>query len=456
MRTLLVKDSARTFADNPVTFVDDVPVTVLCVVCGNISSELLSDPGGHLYCQLCLTRIENDGTVECCVDKAMHSIQDMKKKTDAFLKALDLRAICPKEACAYQATLREVTVHYTKCNVRAVQCPLCQQKVNSKDLARHITDTCEMIPLQCRYCNVDVEACRLKNHMDICDQKPAACSHCKREFTTYAELRDDHLDVCPMRPVKCPYSRLGCNFEAIESDMKKHTGSCKHVTSFVSRFLDLEQKLLDVREENDRLRSITAETEGALRDLRAENNQLINITTETAQALREIKAENEELRKIISQKEEELRGVMQASGHESPALPTDASENAGLLNDSLSKICDLKQELAEFKEAAAKTREDIEMLKAALPIFQGDVSNASQAPLLEILFLNSEDMKVRLDSIQETVNQMNEKFSTDVNELKEQKTWSQGAINHLYGELGKVEHEFREAVRDYFAARDET
>lgn len=51
---------------------------------------------------------------------------------------------------------------------------------------------------------------------------------------------------------------------------------------------------------------------------------------------------------------------------------------------------------------------------------------------------------------------MNEKFSADVNELKEQKTWSLGAINHIYGELAKVEHEFREAVRDYFAARDET
>ncbi|XP_054933724.1 TNF receptor-associated factor 2-like [Dermacentor andersoni] len=280
-----------------VTFVADVPNTLLCAKCRNISSEILADPDGHLYCRPCLRMMENDGAIDCCVDKATYRMKDMETRNDTFLEALDLVAMCPKESCTYKATLREVMGHYVNCRARAVMCPLCEQKVSSKALSEHLNDTCEQRLLKCRYCSLDVEACHLKDHMDVCDQIPATCKHCKREFNTFAELRDEHLAVCPLKPMKCPYYRLGCNFQATNKEMEKHTASCKHVTSFVDRFLDLEEKLLDARAGYDELRRRTSETEKAFRELRSEN---------------------EGLRKMISKNEEVIRIVQNRTMQNNP------------------------------------------------------------------------------------------------------------------------------------------
>ncbi|XP_070384291.1 uncharacterized protein [Dermacentor albipictus] len=144
---------------------------------------------------------------------------------------------------------------------RTVMCPLWKQEVSRKALAEHLNDTCEQRFLKCRYCSLDVEACHLQDHMDVCEEMPAPCHHCKKEFNTFAELRDEHLAVCPLKPVKCPYYRLGCNFQATNKEMEKHTASCKQVTSFIDRFLDLEEKFLELRLENEGLRKMISKNE---------------------------------------------------------------------------------------------------------------------------------------------------------------------------------------------------
>ncbi|XP_070383813.1 TNF receptor-associated factor family protein DDB_G0285149-like [Dermacentor albipictus] len=179
---------------------------------------------------------------------------------------------------------------------RTVMCPLCEQEVSRKALAEHLNDTCEQRFLKCRYCSLDVEACHLQDHMDVCEEMPATCNHCKREFNTFAELRDEHLAVCPLKPMKCPYYRLGCNFQATNKEMEKHTASCKRVTSFVDRFLDLEEKLLDARAGYDELRRRTSETEKAFRELRLEN-----------EGLRKMISKNEEVNQIVQNRKMQNR-----------------------------------------------------------------------------------------------------------------------------------------------------
>ncbi|XP_075530786.1 TNF receptor-associated factor 5-like isoform X2 [Dermacentor variabilis] len=113
------------------------------------------------------------------------------------------------------------------------------------------------------------------DHMDVCNQIAATCNHCKREFNTFAELRDEHLAVCPLKPMRCPYYRLGCNFQATNKEMEKHTASCKRVTSFVDRFLDLEEKLLELRSENEGLRKMISESEDVIRKMQQTEQALV-------------------------------------------------------------------------------------------------------------------------------------------------------------------------------------
>ncbi|KAH7940021.1 hypothetical protein HPB52_020324 [Rhipicephalus sanguineus] len=114
-------------------------------------------------------------------------------------------------------------------------------------------------------------------------------------------------------------------------------------------------------------------------------------------------------------------------------------ELAQQLNDALSKICDLEEEIAELKQTAAKTKESHTSLQETMSVLNEETK--AHLYTVEEMVKNMTE-KLSLDvhnlQIQETVKQMNEKFSADVNELKEQKTWSLGAINHIYGELAKV------------------
>ncbi|XP_054933725.1 TNF receptor-associated factor 2-like [Dermacentor andersoni] len=260
-RKLLVKDRYRTFEDKLVTFAAEVPGRVLCALCGNISSELLADPEDHLYCRPCLGMLDNDGLIDCCVDSATHRIEDMEHRSERFMEALELSAMCPNETCSYQATLREVMGHYKNCKVKTVKCPLCKQEVSTKLLHPHISNVCEERLLCCPFCSQEVAARQLETHMEDCDQRPATCDHCETEFDTFAELRDIHLAVCPSKPAKCRYAQLGCRFQACNQEMEKHVGSCQYVTSLIDRVLTLEAKVQELGTENEQLRQLIAEKE---------------------------------------------------------------------------------------------------------------------------------------------------------------------------------------------------
>ncbi|XP_075530261.1 uncharacterized protein LOC142563562 [Dermacentor variabilis] len=130
-------------------------------------------------------------------------------------------------------------------------------------------------PLTSLYSDQSMVQSDRKDHMDVCNQIAATSNHCNREFNTFAELRDEHLAVCPLKPMRCPYYRLGCNFQATNKEMEKHTASCKHVTSFVDRFLDLEEKLLELRSENEGLRKMISESEDVIRKMQQTEQALV-------------------------------------------------------------------------------------------------------------------------------------------------------------------------------------
>ncbi|KAL1433522.1 hypothetical protein MTO96_012361 [Rhipicephalus appendiculatus] len=206
---LLVKDSINTFNDKLVTFAANVPEELLCACCRNISTQLMVDPCDHLYCPSCLAMLDNDGTVDCVIDGAVHRIDEMEDRSERFREALKLIANCPNETCNYRATLREIMTHYKTCVVKMAKCPLCQKDVSQKTLAAHVSSVCDQRPVDCPYCGVEVEDRHLKNHMQDCDERPATCAHCDTEFDTFAELRDEHLPTCRSEAYKVPVCSRG-------------------------------------------------------------------------------------------------------------------------------------------------------------------------------------------------------------------------------------------------------
>lgn len=283
IQRLLVKDPDNNFDGKQVTFTGDIPRRVLCACCSNISSELVGDPRGHLYCISCLAMLDNEGMIDCVVDNTTHSIHDMQDRSERYLEALKLNATCPNEACSYSSTLKEVMGHYKRCGVRTAKCPLCKKDVHQKILSAHIKNICEQRLVNCPYCEMELEDRYLDGHMEDCDERPANCPYCDAEFDTFAELRDTHLATCPSKPVKCPYTRVGCNFESMAKDMEKHVGLCQHLTSLIDRILHLEAQLQEVqtsllkeRTENKELRQLIADKEDEYRktDEYIRNNML--------------------------------------------------------------------------------------------------------------------------------------------------------------------------------------
>ncbi|XP_070383611.1 uncharacterized protein [Dermacentor albipictus] len=212
-------------------------------------------------CPECLEHIKKvdyeEHVIQCCIkeeEKKAGGCARVKKEEDG--KSEDKKR--DDDIQEIKTKIQGQNIHY---KFRTVMCPLCEQEVSRKALAEHLNDTCEQRFLKCRYCSLDVEACHLQDHMDVCEEMPATCHHCKKEFNTFAELRDEHLAVCPLKPVKCPYYRLGCNFQATNKETEKHTASCKQVTSFIDRFLDLEEKFLELRLENEGLRKMISKNE---------------------------------------------------------------------------------------------------------------------------------------------------------------------------------------------------
>ncbi|KAK8759991.1 hypothetical protein V5799_028749 [Amblyomma americanum] len=199
--------------------------------------------------------LNDDGEIECGDNECKHEISELVSCNEAFEEALLLTAMCPKQGCSYQGSLRDLMNHYRSCLPSSATCTLCGEDVPAKLMSLHVAEVCESRPLSCPYCEMEVQARNLEIHMEDCDLRPATCDYCSGEFDTYLELRDKHMDVCPNKPVKCPYQQFGCNIQLSNKEMEDHLRSPSHVALLVGRILNLEAQNQEVRNENDNLRN---------------------------------------------------------------------------------------------------------------------------------------------------------------------------------------------------------
>nr|XP_037272169.1 uncharacterized protein LOC119164156 [Rhipicephalus microplus] len=161
---------------------------------------------------------------------------------------------------------------------------------------------------------------------------------------------------------------------------------------------------------------------------------------------------------------------------EKSAFPTDSIELSHQLADALDQIRDLKEEISELRQAAAKTKEDVDFLNVAVPTMQDDMRNVqiqceqrisksekavssleeSRKFLLETVSLLQEDTRKHLQAVQEMVQNMTEKLSLPVHDLQQKCNWLHGAVQELKRKTEKMQEDYCELVQNIFTPQEET
>ncbi|XP_054933734.1 uncharacterized protein [Dermacentor andersoni] len=148
-----------------------------------------------------------------------------------------------------------------------------------------------------------------------------------------------------------------------------------------------------------------------------------------------------------------------SSRQEHPVSSTESSKLARLLQEALSKISHLEKEVAELKKVANKEKGVMEMLQVAVPAIQGDMRNVQircekriaisekslkecHGSLQEALSVISEETKARLDAVEESMKDMNEKVSTVAHSLQEQSRYLHAANQLLLDQLEEITNNF--------------
>ncbi|GFT45701.1 uncharacterized protein NPIL_183201 [Nephila pilipes] len=99
-------------------------------------------------------------------------------------KILELAVYClqKKRGCKKTLILKELETHLESCGYVPVSCPCsCGLQVTKRELAQHLTSTCDRRLVSCPFCQEDVVFKDMDGHNDVCGKRPVTCPHCKAE-----------------------------------------------------------------------------------------------------------------------------------------------------------------------------------------------------------------------------------------------------------------------------------
>ncbi|XP_054933735.1 uncharacterized protein [Dermacentor andersoni] len=161
--------------------------------------------------------------------------------------------------------------------------------------------------------------------------------------------------------------------------------------------------------------------------------------------------------------------------NEHPVSSAESSELARLLQEALSKISHLENEVTELKKAANKEKDEMEMLQVAVPTIQGDMRNVQiqceqriaksekmvssleecHDSLQETLSVINEETKVRLGAVEEAMKEMNERYYAAVPSLQEQSWDLHRRMENFSAQLAQMRNDFNGFVHKFDQEQEE-
>lgn len=213
------------------TFVDEVPVDLLCIFCHFPSRDpQLSTCCGYNMCRSCLDSYKQMINVsqkllycpKCCY-------YDFKaypnKMSDRDVHNFVVLCSNEKDGCKWHGKLNELHRHReVECHFEKVDCPKgCNALLQRNDVTLHVKSECPWLVINCPHCLVRGEKCFIEGqHLEKCTQLPLSCpNHCGTIINSDESL-SVHRGVCPLEVVTCEYTELGCNGHIARKDVEMH------------------------------------------------------------------------------------------------------------------------------------------------------------------------------------------------------------------------------------------
>jgi hypothetical protein len=194
----------------------------ICSACKFIILNPVVDECSHLYCEECLAQLKS-----CVVEHShtyskpikMTPILEVKKLINQKLAYCKYR----NRHCGWEGTYNDIIEHIKNdCKKHLIPCPNngCEETILREDIFLHETK-CKFQLEKCEFCNQSISSQGMKFHVCICLERSILCDqHCG----TLVKRKNigAHLEICAQSPVICPYSFLGCDKVAPQTELNKH------------------------------------------------------------------------------------------------------------------------------------------------------------------------------------------------------------------------------------------
>ena len=324
-----------------------------CAICLVILRQpYLVDCCGNHFCKACLDKIspgeENKLTCPLCKGEEFRSIPN--KGLERVLNQRKVYCTHKKSGCEWTGELKLLDSHLndssssanSTASPSATSSPGSKDNPSSPDTTDFLLKGCQFVKVRCRNCSATVLRGQMKEHLEICPNRPAKCKYCKTVTATPKELEECHYSVCPKFPVACPnkcgakiqrknvakhvdtvcpqsklacgYSHVGCTCllprKKIEKHMKSASGTSWHLALMEEAYAALKasksdkkdtevlaQKVWNLEQENAALR------ENHIRDvqrLSERNGALERKVVSLSAEVRRLDAENRRLKKKLN------------------------------------------------------------------------------------------------------------------------------------------------------------
>ncbi|XP_075727200.1 uncharacterized protein LOC119164156 isoform X2 [Rhipicephalus microplus] len=368
--------------DLRISFCESLPREALCILCENVSARLYKDRKGHGYCRSCREMCKREDMFHCATCKDDFYVCELEQEPsihDAIRKA---RVICPRSNPdePVEIPFKALTAHLKNCPCNVVAAPL-----NRSSDSRSSGE--QQGPID----PIDPQG-------ENKGSKMAQCSYCKKAIPKKSVQQ--HMEDC-RENLQMSSQHGETNFEPKQRKNSKtiaRRDSCGDMSGDFSDDRDMPSFETD------------DDTVDAATKLKGGDTSYFNGTMEKT---------------------------------EKSAFPTDSIELSHQLADALDQIRDLKEEISELRQAAAKTKGDVDFLNVAVPTMQDDMRNVqiqceqrisksekaissleeSKKFLLETVSLLQEDTRKHLQAVQEMVQNMTEKLSLPVHDLQMQEDY---------------------------------
>ncbi|GFQ84770.1 uncharacterized protein TNCT_187111 [Trichonephila clavata] len=245
-----------------VEFVQSCPMQFRCRRCSTLDSSLNRARCGHGFCGRCVSMVRA-ARFQCPVDSRSVEKKELVVDKEIKDKILELSVYClqKKRGCKKTLILKELETHLESCGYVPVSCPCsCGLQVTKRELAQHLTSTCDRRLVSCPFCQEDVVFKDMDGHNDVCGKRPVTCPHCKAEVKR--EQLPTHEISCPMKPRSCVLSEAGCQFKGTAEELENHSSDVQSHIQVIAESMsqyrlnirNLEQKVEESVSENLKLK----------------------------------------------------------------------------------------------------------------------------------------------------------------------------------------------------------